>query len=219
VRLQPTVSAVDLRELHGGIVIHLLHLGPCKVAPRVGADVRQPVPLVHPKLPDADFDVQSVVVVLVHVPLGQVLSQHVLVDFLAALDLGDQPPARFRKVAQRIAEEVLPPFVMVVVRSRRPLAGAETDEDADLPSRPFIHGRLIEDLGRRVVRPRALVDEDVLADLDRFECETGSARRPARLPDRAVEFRRRFFSRVVRSQQSRRPVFGCPFVHGGDSTV
>lgn len=193
-RGQPTMHAVNLGELDAGVEDRLLHLRTDQVAPGVGADIGQPAPFIHSKLPHANLDVQTVVIVLIHVALGQMVPDHLQVDILAALDFGNQSSSRLGERAQRISEEVLPPLMALAVGSRRALAGSHTDEDANFPPGPLVDRRLIQNLRRRIVRTRSLVDKDMLSDLDGFERKSGGRGCPTSLPDRAIELRRGLLS-------------------------
>jgi len=201
VRGQSLVHAVDLGELDTGAEDHLLHLWSGQVATGVGADVGQTVPFVHAKLSHADLDVQAVVVVFADVALGQVLAQHVVVNTFASFDLSDQTSSGFGKDTQCVAKEVLPPFVLPVVGAGGPLACSHADEDTDFPSGPFVHGGFFQHLRRRVVRAGSLIDEKALSDLDGFKSETGGRGSPTGLPNGAVKFGGRFFSRVVGTEE------------------
>lgn len=83
----PPSCPFDLSHLRCRLHVDPLHLALGQVLPSIGADIRQSTPLVHAKITDTDFDIQSVIVVPVHPSLCEVVIQHVLMGILAALDL------------------------------------------------------------------------------------------------------------------------------------
>jgi hypothetical protein len=95
----------------------LLDLRSGEVSSRVGADIRQSVPLVHAEFSNAYLDVETAVDVLTDVALSKDVSQHLLVNILAALDLCDKSSPCLCKCAQRVAKEILPPFMLSVIGS------------------------------------------------------------------------------------------------------
>jgi hypothetical protein len=163
-RSQAPVHALDFCELDPGVQDAFLHLWLGQVASGIGADVGQPVPLVHAKLTHANLDIQPVVVVLVHSPFGQVGAKHLLMNILATLDLGDQSSSRLGKCAETIPKEVFPPLMLPIVRARRTLAGAYADKPG-----PLVDSRFIQDLRRRIIRTCTLIDKEMLADLNWFK--------------------------------------------------
>lgn len=213
------MHAVDLGELDARAEDHLFHLGLCQVATSVGTDIGQPIPFVHTKLADPDFNVQPVVVVLADIAFCQMLPQHLIMNILAALDLGDQTSSCFGKDAQGVSEKVLPPFVLPIVGAWRAPAGPYTDENPNFPPGPFIHGGFFQDLWGRVVRAGTFVDEEMLSDLDRFESQPGGRCGPTGLPDGAIELGWGFFSRVVGTKQYGRAVASGSFVEGRHGTA
>jgi hypothetical protein len=88
-RRRPTMHALNLGKFDSGVKDLLLDFRFGEVATGVGADIHQPVPFVHAKLSHAHFNVQSVVVILDHVALGQMLPEHISMDVLAPLNLCD----------------------------------------------------------------------------------------------------------------------------------
>lgn len=213
------MHALDLGKLDARVQDLPLDIRFGQVPSRVGADVDQSVPLVHAEFAHAHFHVQPVVVVLAHVALCEMVAQHFHVDILAPLDLVDQPSTSFGKGAQGVAEEILPPLVLSIVGARRATTGADTDEDANLATRPLVHGGLVQDLRGGVISAGALIDEDVLADLNRFEGESGGCGGATSLPDRAVEFGRRFSPGVIGPQEYGRAASRAAFVQRRDRTI
>lgn len=108
--------------------------------------------------------------------------------------------------------------MLPVIGAGRAPASAYADENTDFPPRPLVDSRLVQNLRRWVIGPRALIGEDMLSNLNRFECEARGACCPARLPNSAIELGRGFFSRVVRSQKNVRALSRAAFVHSGDGT-
>ena len=193
------MGAIDLGEFDARIENRLFHVWFDQVAPGIRADISEPVPFVHPELSHADLDVHAVVIVLVHIALRQMISEHILVDFLAALYFGNQPSSCFGECAQRIPEEVLPPLMLPIIRARWPSPCTDTHKNANISARPFVYRCFLEDLGCGIVRARPFIDEDMLTDLDRLEGKTSSRRGPSGLPNGAIELGWRFFAGVVRS--------------------
>lgn len=126
------------------------------------------MPLIHAKFAHAHFHIEPVVVVDVDTVFGQDVLLHVLVGLFATLDLGDESPLRFGKSTH----EAFVPLVSVRFTALWPLSCAETEENSDFPSRPFIRHGLFERLGRGVESSFATIMEYGLAYPDRLECET-----------------------------------------------
>jgi hypothetical protein len=143
---QALVHAVDLGELDARIQNHLLHLGLGQIAPCVGADIRQAIPLVHAELAHSNLDVETVVVVQGDIAPGEIVLQHVLVNVFTALDLRDEASSCLGECAQRIAEEILPPLVRAVVGTRRPTASPNTNKHANFSTGPLINNGFIKNL-------------------------------------------------------------------------
>ena len=115
------------------------------------------------------------------------------------LDLGDEPPPGFGEHAHAAAQELFPPFVLGDATPFRTFTGTDADKDTNVPRGPFTNS-LLQRRDGGVVVSGPFVDEDSLTDLNGFESQSCSARGSAGLPDRTVEFRRWFFSRIVRPQ-------------------
>jgi hypothetical protein len=111
------VHALDLGKADARIEDLLLDLRSGEVSSGVGADICQSVPLVHAEFSNAHLDVETAVDVLTDVPLSKNVSQHLLVNILATLDLRDKSSPRLGKCTQRVAKEILPPFMLSVIRS------------------------------------------------------------------------------------------------------
>ena len=113
---------------------------------------------------------------------------------LTTLDLRNETSPCFRKIAKRVSEEILPPFMLLSTCSRWSLSRANADKDTDLSTGPLTDSGFVENLGSWVVFPCAFIDEYILPDLDWFERKSRRASRPTGLPDRAVKFWRWFSS-------------------------
>lgn len=99
VGFETTVHAFNFGKLNARVENHLLHVRSREVATSVRADVCETVPLVHAEFAHSNLDVQPVIVVLAHVALGEMLTEHVMVNILAALNLRNQPAARLGECA------------------------------------------------------------------------------------------------------------------------
>ena len=88
-----------------------------------------------------------------------------------------------------------------VIRTGRPLPGANADENADLPTRPLVGHRLFEDQRSRIIFSGAFVDEDTLANFDGLERETGRGSGPSCFPDGAVGLSEGLLAGVIRAKK------------------
>lgn len=163
------LGLVDLGELGGGALVGALDVGFAQIHARVGADVAEAVPFVHAEFADADFDVETVVVLDVDAAFAEVFFDHVLVCFFTAFDLGHESSPRFRKVAGCAAHERFPPLVRLRVGATWSLACADADENADVAAGIFVQCCFIQRLWRWVEPALAFIDEDRLSYLYGFE--------------------------------------------------
>lgn len=90
-------------------------------------------------------------------------------DFFATLNFCNQTAPRFSKGPQSISEKVLPPLMLPAACSRWTLAGADTNEHANLSTRPLVDSRFLQDLRCRIICACAFIDEDMLSDLNRLK--------------------------------------------------
>src|SRR4051794_4855983 len=91
--------------------------------------------------------------------------------------------------------------MLSVVGASWSLSCAHTDKDADFPTWPLVHHRLIKNLRRRVICARAFINKDMLTDLDRLESKSRRGSRTACLPYCAVKFRWWFPAGIVGAQK------------------
>lgn len=208
---------VHAGEFGGGIEVLILDFLLGQIHAGGSANVGKTVPFIHAKLANTNLDIQTVVVLRVDTPFGEVFGEHVFVSEFAALNLANQLPPRLGELTHGPADEVLVPEMLLVVRAAGSLSRADADKDTDFSARPFVAHGFVEDLRRRVVFAGSLVEKDGLADLDGLEGEGGGACGAASLPDGAVEFGSGFFARVIGTEE------GCgvgavlrgALVHGG----
>jgi len=187
---------VNLGQLRRCALHHPVFLISGEVVLSVGANVGQPVPLVHAKLPHADFDVEPVVVLWIDAPARQVLFLHLFVDLFAPLDLRNQLAPSLSKFAQ----EAFIPQRRVRVTAPWSLARAEADEDANFTARPLIYHSLVQSNHGGIEVPCTVIVKHGLANLDWLKRKTDSACCSASLPDLAVKFRSRLTSRIIGAQ-------------------
>jgi hypothetical protein len=74
-------------------------------------------------------------------------------DNFTIFDLGYEPLPGFSETAQ----QTLVPKWLIVLEAFFSSAGANTEENTNLPARPFIDNSLIEYLGRRIECPSPIV--------------------------------------------------------------
>lgn len=101
-----------------------------------------------------------------------------------------------------VAQKPFVPLKLLFICGSRPFPGPDADEYSNIPSRPFVHSSFFQDLGRWIVIARSIVKKNAFADLYRFERLLSRARSSASFPDRTIELRRWFFSRVVGSKEN-----------------
>ena len=142
------------------------------------------------------------------------LFHHVIVNILAALNLGHEVLASFSKVSYTPAHKTLPPLMLHIVTSPWSLARADGDKHAHIPAGPLVDGRLVEGLWRWIELAAAFVDVDRLSDLDWLESETSGSGGAPCLPDGAVRFGSGFFSRIVGAKESSGAIARAVFVNG-----
>lgn len=188
-------------------------LGHIPSCPR--ADVSETVPLVHAKLADSHLDIQAIVVVDANVAPAKMFPEHVLVDLLTALNLGNQLPSRLGV----ISHEPLIPLVLVRIIAPWSSPCSDTDKHSNLSPWPLVDNRLVQSLGSRVEGAGALVMEDSLAYLDWFEGQSNSTGCATSFPDLAVELGRWFASRIIRTEEG----WGCTsrgaFIYSSNCTI
>lgn len=143
------------------------------------------------------------------------LPDHVLVNLLAPLNLGNQPPSRLGKVA----EKSFIPHLRVRIAASGASSGTDTDENAYFPSWPLIHHSLVQGFGTGVESTDTIVMEDRLTDLNGLESEANRAGCATGLPDLAVEFGGWLASGVVGSKNGGRRASRRSLVHSSDSAV
>lgn len=138
---------------------------------------------------------------------------HVLVNLLAPLDLGDQLPSRLGEVA----EKSFIPHLRVRIAASGASSGTDTDENAYFPSWPLVHHGLVQGFGTGVESANTVVMEDRLADLNWLESEANRAGCATGLPDLAVEFGGWLASGVVGSENGGRRAPRRSLVHSSNS--
>lgn len=132
------------------------------------------MPLVHAELAHSNFNVESTVDVLVDITFCKSVPQHLLVNILATFDLANESSSCLGECTQCVTKEILPPFMLSVVGSRRPSSGANTNEDSNFSARPFVDDRFLKNLWCWVVGAGTFIDKVVLTDSDWLECKPGS---------------------------------------------
>jgi hypothetical protein len=137
--------------------LHVLHVRLREVPSRVGADVGQPVPLVHTEFSNANFNVQPVVVLYVYSAVGQSLVKHFPMGFFTTLNFGDQSSSCLGEVADAARHKSFPPEVLLVARSRRSPSSANANKDSYFATRPFVADGFFQRERGRVVLASPLV--------------------------------------------------------------
>ena len=152
-RFNPPFCQLDFGDLDSGIVNHISNFGFGQIPSCARAHFRKTIPFIHSKLPDADFNIETTIVLSRDSPLRQLCLEHVNVSVLTALNLRYQASSCFRKVAHAAPHEAFPPLVLLVVGASRSFPSSDANENADIPARPFIHGGFFQYLRARVILP------------------------------------------------------------------
>lgn len=66
----PFLLSMNSCDLRCRDLVHLLYVLSVEICPRVGFDLRYSTPLIHSKLANSDFNIQSIIVLSIHVPVS-----------------------------------------------------------------------------------------------------------------------------------------------------
>ena len=206
--------SMNLPQLVCSLIIHSFDLGFSKIPPRRSTNICQPVPFIHAKLSNTDFDIQPIIILYVDTTFTQTFLLHVLMGILATLDLCYKSSPSFGK----ITHEFFIPQMLLGIGTSRSFSSSYTDEHPNFSTRPLVNTRFFEDDRGGVVLSRPLVNKYRLTDLNRFEGKTCSTCCAAGLPYRAVGFWRSFFAGVIGTEDSWSAAFSSSFVNGSYHT-